>query len=298
MKKYIYFVLLLIMIMIICIYLLNNFNNIKIETFNNNISNKVTICFKTLYRSNLVYEHLKQLRKKLPSIQIIIADDSDKKYMKKNIEAINKSSPNDENILHLKLPFDSGLSRGRNECIKHVKTPYVIMTDDSRMIKNINELKKMVHFLENNKKYDIITGNSNGRQGIHSNYIGIFEYVEDENNTKIDKQNYNIDKKMKLYYKKIDTNKNQKLFKTNIGINCFLARTDLLKKYKWNNKLKIGEHEDFFIRLWFDKIQILYNNKLNFKQFNDKLRVYDKDGLNLRKRAETIYKIIDFIEIQ
>ena len=50
----------------------------------NNFENNFTICIKTIYRSNLLKENIKSIRKIYPNVQIIIADDSDDEYKIKN----------------------------------------------------------------------------------------------------------------------------------------------------------------------------------------------------------------------
>ena len=88
----------------------------------------------------------------------------------------------------------------------------------------------------------------------------------------------------------------------NMGVNCFIAKTNTLKNNKWDeNKGPHGdrkgntEHEDFFFRLWLKNINIKYCKHFYFKQANEILRKYDKNGKNLRKRKfdkSNIYKLL------
>ena len=88
-----------------------------------------------------------------------------------------------------------------------------------------------------------------------------------------------------------------------MGVNCFIAETQTLKNNKWDeNKGPYGvgdygnaEHEDFFFRLWLKNTNIKYCKHFYFKQPNDILRKYDKNGLELRERKldkSNIFKLV------
>ena len=136
-------------LIILCIYWL---------FISTDINNKVTICVKTIYRSKAISKFVSDTRRILPYVTIIIADDSDDDYKIKNQKSIQNASPNDPNIIYIPLPYDSGLSKGRNECVKKVKTLYTIITDDTRTINHADSVYKLVDYLDKNREYDIITG--------------------------------------------------------------------------------------------------------------------------------------------
>jgi|MDTC01.2.fsa_nt_gb hypothetical protein len=273
----------------------------------NNFENNFTICIKTIYRSNLLKENIKSIRKIYPNVQIIIADDSDDEYKIKNKMAIQEASKNDKNITYIPLPYDTGLSKGRNECVKRVKTDFTILTDDSRFIESENDvIQNIIKYMgKNNVK--LVTGSIKDRND--SNYICNFDYCMNENRKRI--SNDEIKKIMKgngtIILKKKKINNISKFGKLefqgiNMGVNCFIAKTNTLKNNKWDeNKGPHGdrkgntEHEDFFFRLWLKNINIKYCKHFYFKQANEILRKYDKNGKNLRKRKfdkSNIYKLL------
>ena len=129
-----------------------------------NIKDMVTICVKTLYRKNALKEFYKKTRTILPTITIIIADDSSDYYKNINSIAINEISPNDNNILHLKLPYNVGLAEGRNLAVEKVNTPYTLITDDTRYLSDINSLYKLINYLKYNNDISLITGSIIGRK--------------------------------------------------------------------------------------------------------------------------------------
>ena len=252
--------LLILLLIILFIINLCNKNKEFFSNYNNYIENNITICMKTIYRKNLLKENLKNIRNRFNNIKIIIADDSDNIYKKEIKKLIEKYL--DNNLKYLELTFDSGLSKGRNECVKNVNTEFIILSDDSRTINcDKNIIYKLLTFLKENKNYNIITG-----------YCP--ERVDDRRRgSRIEKTKNNIKfKNLKLYF-------------INFGINCFLVRTKFLKKYKWDEKLKLGEHEKYFNILNKNKEKILFCKEFVFKQFGGDLYKYDKNGAALRKRA-------------
>jgi hypothetical protein len=282
-------IFIVIICLIICLLILLFLVSINIENFNNNkriekyIEKNVTICFKTLYRKNLLYEHINDIRNILPNINIIVADDSDSNYILKNKNIINKFN----NIEYLELPYDSGLSYGRNKAVEKVKTKYTIITDDSRCITDIKQIYELVNFMENNTKYDVICGNNPTNGEVGGKFTFLFDIINKKHIKNMIKQNKKI--KIKINYKNIKKleiiNKKLELYKTHIGINCFLSKTSTLKKYKWDNNLKLREHKYFFLILFLNNINILYCDKFIFKQYVGKLRLYDEGGYDMRDRG-------------
>lgn len=281
--------LILLILVILIIFLLVRH---RCEKFTNYsfLENNVTICVKTLYRKNLINQFLIDIKKKLPNINVIVVDDSDDEYKKYNREIVKKF----KNTKYIPLPYDSGLSYSRNEAVKNVKTKYTIITDDSRNIDNIDILSNILNIMEQNPEFSLICGYCKSR----GEYAGMFTHKfkdifvnnkKKSNKTEIKnsiKRGDNISVKIKYIppknLEKIYENK-LKLYKTHIGINCFIARTNILKNNPWNNKLKLQEHKHFFFDLFLNNIQVLYCNDFKFIQYN-KFRKYDKEGKQMRHR--------------
>ena len=274
----------------------------------NDFENNFTICIKTLYRSDLLKENIISIRKIYPTVKIIIADDSDDEYKIKNKMAIQQASKNDKNITYIPLPYDAGLSKGRNECVKKVKTEFTIITDDSRFLISKNDvIQNIITYMKKNN-VKLVTGIIKDRSD--SNYISNFDYCMNENRKRI--SNDEIKKIMEengtIILKKKQVNNiskfgNLEFQDINMGVNCFIAETQTLKNNKWDeNKGPYGvgdygnaEHEDFFFRLWLKNTNIKYCKHFYFKQPNDILRKYDKNGLELRERKldkSNIFKLV------
>ena len=267
-----------VVILIILLIVLFCLKKDKIENFSQRATNidfinkNVTICMKTLYRKKLLKRHLEFIRNLYPEVKIIVADDSDEKYIEKTKEYIKEFM--DNNLEYVELPFDSGISKGRNECVKRVKTPFIVLTDDSRAINtNNNLIKDIISFLKTTE-YGLVTGFCPQRNGPFRSFIKDFYY--DKNN---EIKNKKVDKSNPIKHKNLN------FLKVARGNNTFIAKTEILKKHGWNEKFKIGEHRTFFKDLFKNNIKILYCEKLIFKQFSGKLRRYEKTGNKMRSRA-------------
>jgi hypothetical protein len=140
--------------------------------------------------------------------------------------------------------------------------------------------------MENNNQYDVICGNNLERGQLAGKFTYLFDIINKKHIKNMIKQNKKI--KIKINYKNIKKleiiNKKLELYKTHIGINCFLSKTSTLKKYKWDNNLKLREHKYFFLILFLNNINILYCDKFIFKQYGSKLRKYDGHGYQMRRR--------------
>lgn len=285
----------LIILLALVLFIFNFFIK-QVEKFNNKyefIENNVTLCFKTLYRKDLTNEFIKDVRKLLPNIKIIVVDDSDDDYKKLTRHIVESYN----NTLYVPVPFDSGLSYSRNEAVKNVKTKYTLLTDDSRNLdsfKSVDILNNLLSIMEDNSEISVICGNCQQRGAFAGKFTHIFNdiFINNElNNNKnaVKKAIKNKDNiKVKISFQDIDKLKkenfnNLDLYKTHVGMNYFIANTNVLKNHPWVNKLKLQEHKHFFFDLYLDDIQVYYCEDFLFKQY-DKYRKYDKQGINMRKR--------------
>ena len=160
----------------------------------------------------------------------------------------------------------------RNKLINATTTKYLILTDDSRYLNSeIKSLKNIIQFLDINENIKMICGSiSNRKEDLYQ--TSLFKHISNDKGNILDekkggkniKNNVDITLNYEIKQKKHNNNLNLKLFKTNLGFNNFIYRTDTLKKYKWNenrgttHSSGYTEHEDYFLRLWLNKIKILF----------------------------------------
>ena len=239
----------------------------------------ITIGIKTFCRPDTLKDSLSILfegnEEKYP---VIIADDSLDKYKEQNLKIINNFKEKfSADIKVIDMPFDSGLSRGRNEIVENCETQYIMIMDDSRTFSSELPVANMINFLEENEDYHLFFGVINSRPGKHRKYAGIFDEVSDDDTIRIKLAEPKIIKHLVTGGKLFEN-----LEETNIGVNVFVARTECLKKVKWNNELKVGEHELFFYNFFKAGYKCVISEDCNFIQvqqgYPEGLKVYRDRG--------------------
>jgi glycosyltransferase involved in cell wall biosynthesis len=119
-----------------------------------NILPDVTIIIKTFERPRALDSLIKSIYKFYSNINILVADDSRNPVIREDVD-------------YYTMPFNSGLSAGRNLLLDQINTPYFLLLDDDFIFNNetkIEELKKVLQ-----KGFDIVGGNIIG-----CSYSGIF----------------------------------------------------------------------------------------------------------------------------
>ena len=236
----------------------------------------LTIGIKTFCRPNTISQCLDYIFNfNTTYYPIIIADDSYGKYKQQNSRLVNRYRYKySADITLLNLPFDTGLSYGRNQIVLNCQTKYLMIIDDSRTFTHKLNIPKMITFLENNPKYHLFAGIIPGRIGNHKKYSCLFGKINKNGNT------VNITGKPN---KKINNKLFNNLEETNIVVNTFIARTDSLRNVKWRDKLKMGEHEQFFLDWYHKGYKCVIPDARVFNQVRD--RKYPNKIMNFRLRA-------------
>lgn len=224
----------------------------------------ITFVIKTFERPQCLLRLLSSLLKQYPNVPTIIVDDS------KNIN-FNIRVP--KHVRYFKLPFDVGLSAGRNFALNKVETKYFVLLDDDFLFDN--HITK--NCLENLKQgivehdLDICGGRvyDTDRQTFLSYYANLS--VED----KILKQT------------SIKTDKDNNHYTCDLILNFFIADTKkVLDMGGWDPELKVAEHTDFFLKCKRAKLKtgfILDATILHQKQLPQQYAPFRKRGPQFTK---------------
>lgn len=106
---------------------------------------KVTAVIKTFQRPRRCAALIASIRRRYRDLPIIVVDDS--------------RNPGDyPGCRHLRLPFDSGLSAGRNAGIAAVETEYVLNLDDDFLFYSKTRLGDALAILEQHREIDLLAG--------------------------------------------------------------------------------------------------------------------------------------------
>lgn len=189
------------------------------------IHKKLAIGIKTFMREDCLIHLLQSIDQFLPDLMVYIADDSE------TIRENKYDYLRGEHVI-IRLPFDSGLSLGRNKLMEHIKEPYVLYCDDDYIFGKDNGVAETLKTIESRPDIGMITGllTCDGVEtGFESNLGGWEENIR----------------------------------RTDKGLNFFIARTEMFQDIRWNPKYKINdEHEDFFRRTKKTKWKIYYSPTL------------------------------------
>lgn len=195
---------------------------------------EITFGIKTFKRQNCLHKLLQSIEIYYPKAKIIIVDDDEKVDM--NFYKMWKRSLD---ITLVKMPYDSGLSAGRNKMVELCKTKYFLLLDDDFVFTEETDIEKFYKVIKSDKNIGVVGGCclENDRE-VHYEHI--------------------LDIKNETLYQLHDGNEWEeiegvKTKKTGCILNFGLFRIDMLKENKWDDKLKLAEHTDFYIRL--DKLK-------------------------------------------
>lgn len=199
-----------------------------------------TALIKTFNRPIVLFHLLESIRKYYADLPIIVIDDSedDKKV-------INKKHCDTFNAQWIELPFDTGLSEGRNVGVNAIKTKFTHIFDDDNLLQDGTRFEKLQYLLENTD-IDLI-GTVTNNDKICSTYAHKFINVAIDYDINYDKYTITTSKNLKDEDKIHCPLPDHSLYKCHIVHNNFMTYTSKLKECPWRSYLKLQEHELFFV---------------------------------------------------
>lgn len=176
---------------------------------------ELTLVIKTFERRPLLLRLLRSIRKRYPRIAIIVVDDS------RRIEPL-------EGVDYVVLPFDSGVSAGRNAGLARVRTRFVMILDDDFVFYRHTDLLASLRRIAAAPEIDLLGGVVITVPSLDWN---------DSSRTPIYKHTTakpggfvaGLERRRKVP-------------------NFFIARTERLAQIGWDARLKRLDHIDFFTR--------------------------------------------------
>lgn len=191
---------------------------------------KIAIIVTTFFRDKLLDKCIQAMLVNLPENAIILIGDQG------NNQDINKLCKYTEPpCFYYQLPLDCGLSYARNYLVEEAYKfgyEYCVIASDSMIFnENTKDIDLLIPRMLNN--YDLIGCHLNGTQ-IY--WVGWLSLIAGE--------------AFKLTFIDRSDSKEQltKIYPCSCVPNFFIATTESLLKVKWDNTLKLAEHEDFFYR--------------------------------------------------
>jgi glycosyltransferase involved in cell wall biosynthesis len=198
-----------------------------------------TIIIKTFERPHTVQRLVDSIRVYYPDVRILVGDDSREPQEVAGAEL-------------LALPYDVGLSAGRNRLVDAVRTPYTMLLDDDFIFTEQTRIELLRVAID--AGFDIASGRVGGgeyhgmllRRGPTLHYLF--------------KQKRRVHNGLPVY---------------DMTWNFFLARTEALRTVRWDEALKLAEHSDFFLRAMEVPLLVTHVDAVDVDHVQDKLPDYN-----------------------
>jgi glycosyltransferase involved in cell wall biosynthesis len=221
-------------------------------------SDKVTLLIKSFMRRDCVINLLRSIRQRYPTIPVVIVDDSE----------VPMTFDPDPYLRVYYLPFDSGLSRGRNHGVDQIDTDYFVLLDDDFEFTDDTKIEEFYRIIRNSD-LDILGGQVIEDSG-PINYFGNFT-VDDEKREITNVRQY------------VDYGE----YKTcQIILNFFMAKTKKIRKFRWDDELKVAEHAAFFFEHR-DHLKVGFTDKVSVHHH----QIRDEDYLKYRLRGKQFFNL-------
>jgi len=177
----------------------------------------VTLLVKTFERPDCAERLVRSVRARYPTVPVLVADDS------------RRPRPIAGAECHA-LPFDSGLSAGRNYLLERVRTPYIVLLDDDFVFVQRTDLDRFVSILEQHAGLDMVGGEilSRGKRCARAESLELTDGV--------------------LKYARAPRGNLDAWPAWDFVTNFWIARTEAVRCVGWDSALKLAEHTDFFLR--------------------------------------------------
>jgi Glycosyl transferase family 2 len=179
---------------------------------------QVTALVKTFERPQVLRRLVTSIRRLYPTLGIVVVDDSREPTRLAGVETIV-------------MPYDSGISAGRNEGLKHVNTPYVLVLDDDLVFYRRTRLAPTLALMQRNPEIDIMGGQLIDLPLLRARSVPAGEIFSTEAKPLMPLGSsigrLEVVDKVSTFY---------------------VARTDRLALVPWDPELKRIDHADFFTR--------------------------------------------------
>jgi len=202
----------------------------------------VTFIIKTLDRPKHLNLLIESIKKYYPDVKIIVADDSREPEIREDVE------------YHV-LPFDTGVSAGRNYLVDKVKTKYFLLLDDDYVFTEDTKIEVLREKIEK-FDLDILAGAVRQNEKILE-YYGTFKKEDD----------------VVKYVAEIEDM--GEYIKSDLVPFFFIAK----KGVRWDDYLKNTEHFDFFYTIL---------GKKNIGFIRDVIIDHERDSFNTNEEYKEL----------
>ena len=198
----------------------------------------VTAIIKTFLRDRYLFECVESLHKTYPDMLISVADDgdpSDEKEAKLKELGVTR---------YIRMPYASGLSAGRNVLLDACDTPYLLLCDDDMFFNEASNIEKLYTLMG---VADIAGGAFLQYGAFVHNYSA--NLIQEGNQFRL----------AAVEWPSFEEYNGVRYGQCDLTHNIFVAKTDKVRKVRWEDGLKIRfEHEDFFMTAKQQGLKVVY----------------------------------------
>jgi GT2 family glycosyltransferase len=198
------------------------------------VVDRCEVVVKSFRRHNALDKFLRSLWARYPGLPVLIADDSFAAGEKPPalVETI-RSLPN---VRWFQMPFDSGLSAGRNLCVREATRDIILLADDDYVVTEETRLERLLAVLDARSDVSLVAGCIRNGVGLPvTQWAGHMKLTS----------NSMIVEPLASAWRRDGGIRNRD---ADLTWNFFAARRGSLLSVPWDDRLKIaGEHVDFFM---------------------------------------------------
>ena len=191
----------------------------------------IAFLIKTFERPHLLARLLDSIAQFYPEAHVYVADDGQRPADLTGCRV---------RVEHIRLPYDSGLSAGRNAMIDASTEPYLLLLDDDFVFTAATRIECFLAVLAARPEIGIVTGSTVvDRQ--RERYEGRFAIEDGGRRLRLiplDSAESSV---------RPDDSGMWPVLDVDYGINFFLARRSVFDVVRWDPELKLSEHISFFL---------------------------------------------------
>lgn len=211
---------------------------------NGELGSRVTVLIKSFRRFECLERAVRSVRHYYPTVPIEIADDSyDGEELVKRVDQnpIVESIRRMAGVTWHQLPFDTGLSAGRNYLVGQAKTPYVLNMDDDWVFTPESKIEPLLDIVENGHA-DVAAACLRFDGSSVLNWCGHMSYRKGRDGAVLEITPLTTEWRV--------TRAGTRYRYSDLGHNCFVAATKTLKRVPWDDRIKIvHEHLDHYLSM-------------------------------------------------
>jgi hypothetical protein len=238
----------------------------------------IAVILTTFLRKKLLYSTVQSILNNWNDDYILLIGDQSYKTNEEKISSEKEFNSffNKNKIHYYNLPYDCGLSFARNYLVKkanELNCDYCFLVADSQEFIEKYNFNTIIEFLESDKDNGIV-GFSCLKNKPDLDWKWDLDLVP---------AGFIIKKPIRPIIKF----KGYEIQPVDVVQNFFLAKTEVLLDIKWDNELKLCEHEDYFWRLKTNtNYKVFFNNTIKYNFIKDRPEEYNQ----MRRRIYKEYK--------